>query len=248
MDVLTLDRNIKRRFFSLIVSAGLPFILVFFITDYIEGDIIELAVDAVIGLILLVSFIAVRKTDADLLIFRIFITLISLAFLYGVSIGSGKETILYWVIILPMVFMFFFGAKEGATWVLIFFFILCVLIFNPLSLDLYNYPIAKSFRYLVAFLFLSIFTFGFESSRYRFRETLIKEHNELVRERDKLEEALEEIKTLQGIVPICSFCKKIRDDEGYWSQVENYVTEHTHAEFSHSICPDCAKKHYQGLY
>lgn len=52
------------------------------------------------------------------------------------------------------------------------------------------------------------------------------------------------IATLRGIVPICSFCKQIRDDKGYWSQVEAYVSRHTEAEFSHSVCPDCFKKHY----
>ena len=63
----------------------------------------------------------------------------------------------------------------------------------------------------------------------------------------ELSRALEEVKTLQGILPICSFCKKIRDDQGYWSQVEAYVTRHSGAQFSHSICPECMKKHYPEL-
>jgi PAS domain S-box-containing protein len=60
----------------------------------------------------------------------------------------------------------------------------------------------------------------------------------------QLQKAIEEIKTLKGIVPICANCKKIRDDKGYWEQVESYVSKHTEAQFSHSICPDCMKKHY----
>jgi hypothetical protein len=52
------------------------------------------------------------------------------------------------------------------------------------------------------------------------------------------------IETLRGIVPICSFCKQIRDDKGYWNKVEAYVSKHTEAEFSHGICPECIKKHY----
>jgi hypothetical protein len=55
---------------------------------------------------------------------------------------------------------------------------------------------------------------------------------------------LEEIKTLQGIIPICAQCKKIRDDKGYWEQVELYVSKHTKAQFSHGICPACAKELY----
>ena len=58
------------------------------------------------------------------------------------------------------------------------------------------------------------------------------------------------IETLRGIVPICSYCKKIRDDKGYWNQIESYIQEHSEAEFSHSICQECAHKHYpdMGLY
>jgi hypothetical protein len=58
---------------------------------------------------------------------------------------------------------------------------------------------------------------------------------------------LHEIKTLHGILPICSNCKKIRDDGGYWNQVEEYVKEHSDARFTHSLCPDCLKKLYPGL-
>jgi DNA-binding response OmpR family regulator len=54
-----------------------------------------------------------------------------------------------------------------------------------------------------------------------------------------LEEALTRVKQLQGLLPICSYCKKIRDDRNYWQQVENYISEHSEAQFSHSICPDC---------
>jgi phosphoserine phosphatase RsbU/P len=54
-----------------------------------------------------------------------------------------------------------------------------------------------------------------------------------------LEEALARVKQLQGLLPICSYCKKIRDDQNYWQQVENYISKHSEAQFSHSICPDC---------
>lgn len=54
-----------------------------------------------------------------------------------------------------------------------------------------------------------------------------------------LEQAQDEIKTLQGIIPICSYCHKIRDDEGAWEQLEAYITKHSHATFSHGICPKC---------
>ena len=58
----------------------------------------------------------------------------------------------------------------------------------------------------------------------------------------ELRTALAEVKTLSGLLPICCSCKKIRDDTGYWSQIETYLQANSEAEFSHGICPDCAKK------
>ena len=60
----------------------------------------------------------------------------------------------------------------------------------------------------------------------------------------KLQEALDNIKTLKGLLPICANCKKIRDDKGYWNQLEAYIRDHSEAEFSHSICPPCVEKLY----
>jgi PAS domain S-box-containing protein len=63
----------------------------------------------------------------------------------------------------------------------------------------------------------------------------------------ELKKALAEVKTLSGLLPICSSCKKIRNDAGYWEQIEEYISDHSGAEFSHSLCPDCIKKLYPGL-
>ena len=67
-------------------------------------------------------------------------------------------------------------------------------------------------------------------------------------ERDRLlhelQNALAEVKTLSGLLPICSHCKKIRDDKGYWTKIENYVTQHSGARFSHGLCPECIKIYF----
>jgi transcriptional regulator with GAF, ATPase, and Fis domain len=69
--------------------------------------------------------------------------------------------------------------------------------------------------------------------------------NTILGEKNKnLSDYIEEIKMLRGIIPMCSFCKNIRDDEGNWVEVESYVSKHSEAEFSHGFCPECAKLHY----
>jgi len=79
----------------------------------------------------------------------------------------------------------------------------------------------------------------------------VKAHADLKLSRDKqqhlieeLKTALSEIKTLSGLLPICSHCKKIRDDSGYWQGVEHYIAARSDTQFSHGICPDCMEKHY----
>ena len=66
--------------------------------------------------------------------------------------------------------------------------------------------------------------------------------------KDKLNAKIDQIKVLTGLLPICANCKKIRDDQGYWNQIESYIQEHSDARFSHGICPDCAKVLYPGYH
>jgi PAS domain S-box-containing protein len=80
----------------------------------------------------------------------------------------------------------------------------------------------------------------------------VSERTYAERERERLiaelQDALGKVKTLSGLLPICAFCKKIRDDGGYWHQVETYIREYSEANFSHGICPECAHEHYPQYY
>jgi|WetSurMetagenome_2_1015567.scaffolds.fasta_scaffold00250_25 PAS domain S-box-containing protein len=80
----------------------------------------------------------------------------------------------------------------------------------------------------------------------------ITERRRAAEERERLiselQQALSKVKTLSGLLPICSSCKKVRDDNGYWNQIEVYVRAHSEAEFTHGLCPDCAKKLYPEYY
>lgn len=75
------------------------------------------------------------------------------------------------------------------------------------------------------------------------RYAIERKNAELERERlvRELQDALGEVQTLSGLLPICAYCKKVRDDKGYWDQIESYISKHSKAEFSHGICPACLK-------
>ena len=108
---------------------------------------------------------------------------------------------------------------------------------KPSDFDEKDAEIATSFGSLAAIALQNSKNLDEREKSDRARDSLIVE----------LKEALEKVKTLRGMLPICSHCKKIRDDKGYWNQIESYVRKYSEAEFSHSICPECAKAHYPDL-
>ena len=92
-------------------------------------------------------------------------------------------------------------------------------------------------------------------SHFKLTNTLIEENikskrlqKELVHTVEQLQTSLSEVKTLTGLLPICASCKRIRDDKGYWNQIESYIKEHSEIDFTHGLCPECAKKLYPEIY
>jgi diguanylate cyclase (GGDEF)-like protein len=82
----------------------------------------------------------------------------------------------------------------------------------------------------------------------RYQDQLRALNQELTRTNARLSQALAEVKTLQGFIPICARCKRIRDDDGYWGQIEAYICKHSEAVFSHGVCPECAEVLFPGIH
>jgi energy-coupling factor transporter transmembrane protein EcfT len=94
------------------------------------------------------------------------------------------------------------------------------------------------FSLVICILLILIVVFSFRMDK------AAKERENIILE---LQDAFAEVTTLRGIIPICASCKKVRDDKGYWNQIESYIRDHSEADFSHSICPECAKELYPDL-
>ncbi len=118
-----------------------------------------------------------------------------------------------------------------------------------ISVDIPADKLLSTFNNQLNFLFLShalIWLFGLFGIIFAFKHAL-KGEKELVGAIDKHRKALQDVKVLKGLVPICSACKNVRNDKGYWSQIEVFVKENSDAQFSHGICPNCIKKLYPDM-
>lgn len=111
-------------------------------------------------------------------------------------------------------------------------------------LGFYSSPEGGQFWQILINRFLALFAIWTVTVLSLQRSKTLEEKAEAVKLHEK---ALSELKILQGFIPICASCKKIRNEEGNWDQMEVYITEHSEADFTHSVCPDCAKKLYPGL-
>jgi len=88
---------------------------------------------------------------------------------------------------------------------------------------------------------------SFPAAGYFLIQDILLAKKRLAEQVAKLQEANKHVQRLQGLLPICMYCHKIRTDQQLWQQLEAYITEHSDAKFSHGVCPDCAKKHFPDL-
>lgn len=105
----------------------------------------------------------------------------------------------------------------------------------------------KLFEVSVLAIGLTALTYHTKVSFLRRRHEVVVLNGELERQNGRLREALAEVKTLRGIVPICAHCKRVRNDQGFYESVEKYMSRHSELEFSHGFCPECAKRYYGDL-
>ena len=169
-------------------------------------------------------------------------TLCTMVFAYQLDEGRGIMLLLYMVV-------FTFGTFRLNFHQFIFLSIVALIGYGSvISLLLIYHPKSIILRlevfYLITLLTVLVWFSFIGSYINELRLKLGRTNKELNDTNHELQNAIGEIKQLKGILPICAACKNIRDDKGYWQQVEEYVRDRTDAEFSHSICPECMIKLY----
>lgn len=222
-------------FFTLmsIITLTIFSIILFFKNDY-SKSIVDF-ITAALLIITLFYFGITKKIDHYRLLIIFYA---SVFFLYLVSSGGRENTGLYWCYIYPVLSFYLLGYKKATYANLILLSAYSLILFLPDSPFLFTqYDLIVKFRFLISNLFVIIFAFMLEYARfnaYQKKEKLI----------DELQTALDEVKELSGLLPICANCKSIRDDKGFWIQVEDYLSQHSDIQFSHSLCQNCIDELY----
>lgn len=237
---LTVEERQKRVFVFIAAIITIPTCAVFGILHLANGSgWISGAADFITaGMIFLFSFVLIKSSrQKQLQITRALVLALSVQFLFYVGSGLYGGGEFFWLYTYPLISVFLFGFKEGMAWTFVFFAMIFFMIFGTTWTTISEFGTVYKLKLAISIGLTSFMAALFE---------LIRNHyfQKLERQKHELENALKEIKTLSGMIPICSSCKKIRDDQGYWDRIESYIERHSDALFSHSICPKCTKELY----
>ncbi|MFC2091702.1 hypothetical protein ACFLTD_02910 [Elusimicrobiota bacterium] len=238
-----LDAEEKRKRLISVISK-LLIILFFIFFSFNTSDNRQVIINLIVVLSLIITLFLMKNSTHALKVYRSDFGILTLFLLYIVWSGIGQNGSLLWLYLLPLMIFFFLEAREGLCWMICFAAILFPVLLLPAYLSSHKYETALTLRFIFSFTAITIFSYGLERSRKYYFEQLQKEQENLKIQKIKLEEAIKEIRTLSGLLPICASCKKIRDDKGYWTQIESFIKDRSDAKFSHSICPDCMKEMY----
>ncbi len=258
--------RLRFRFYTVFVALGLPNMLIFGALGVRDGHARMGALALASGLGLILGWLRLRAGHDDASVYRLNALVFGILAIDMVSIGGEWGSKSLWIMAYPPIAFFLFGEREGTFWAVALGLAVGVTMWAPLPEGLVQpYPAAFRIRLLIMYGVISGITAGFEYSRRRYRDAMLQEQQDLrkekvrlseeIRERERaeqdrealiqeLQDTLAQVKTLKGLVPICANCHRIRDDQGFWNQLETYLHEHSDAKFSHGICPACMDQLY----
>ena len=216
MPIAQSDRQRRLQVFNAISAAALLALVGYSIVNLNEGDTTEMWTDVTLAAMVAGCVIAVRAGVDERTVYRVFLGGMAIGLGVLVAIGAGSETALYYPLMLPILLFFFLGRVEGGVAAITFLLCMAVLVLLPSLTATYPYELGNSLRFLVAYGLLTLIGWSYEAARHRFEKLLLDKNRQLERDKHQLQDALSQIKTLKGLIPICSSCHRIRNDDGYW--------------------------------
>lgn len=213
-------------------------------------------VDTSLFLFLVTVFFYLRKTKNHHSAAIFCMVVMGCVCFFFVVYGSiYNKTFYMWIFLYPPLALLLLGTVSGSVCSLLILAIVCTMfILNRYLAVLPPNIIEDEIRFGAVYISIYVIAFVMEKVRQAMQDRLnisnsklektITEKEDLIR---KLQKTIDEVAVLRGILPICSQCKKIRDDKGYWHQVETYFRVHSGADFTHSLCPECIEKLYPDI-
>ncbi len=251
VDALPLDADEKNRLYHFLffLLVCIPTTLGFGLYNFWISNLLLGVLDVSLALSIVLSWRFLSQFQSHLTVYRINMLFFAGILLYMLGSGGAGGSLILWMPTFPLAAFFLLGTAEGLAWTGgIFAGAAGLLWIAPRWLPVHPYETQFTLRFAASFLVVSLFAYWFEQLRQHYKERMEAEQRRLLEERAALQEALSKVRQLSGLLPICAACKKVRDDQGYWTQIEAYIRDHSDAEFSHSLCPDCGDRLYPGIY
>ncbi len=220
----------KAMFYLFTALISIPISIGLTVFDFVNKPLVAIIVDSSFTAFLIISVLLLRYPQARKMIYRILFVLFLFVLISNLSDPSEFSSTIFFVFLLPTTSFYLMGRKEGAIWVFIMMLIVSIIMQLNMNSIAPTVTMSTSIRILITLAVMSFLLYGLEYFRDRYLE--------------RLQSSLNEIKVLRGVIPICAYCKNIRDDKGSWQHLESYVKDHSNAKFSDGICPSCMEIKY----
>lgn len=244
-DMVDIDILRKTVLLNALVLPGLISLFFLGIFAFIEGNNFIVILNSVMLIVFTSVFFYLRISKDVTKASTVGVWICFFFFLFLADRGGTQNTAILWILIFPVISIFFLGTKKGSFLsILLALGVVLVFAFGNTTLVTSSYSTAFQVRIMAVYTIIATLAVISEELRRRIYEQLSQSNLDKKEAIDKLNKSIKEIKTLQDILPICMHCKNIRDDDGYWFAVEKYLTERTEVQLSHALCPSCAKEHY----
>lgn len=233
--------------FTIFVLLGIPTMLVFALFHLLQADYLLFLVILASSLALVGGWMQVRKAHHSAPIYRLNGLIYCGLMLYLVTLGGAEGSKALWMYSVPLISIFLYGKYEGLTWSLAMLLLAGGLTSAASPLNSYAYAADFKLRFALSFLIVTFVSYWFEHQRQGYRHRLEEQNRQLQLEQERLKKTMAEVAKLRELIPMCANCRKLRDDEGYWKDIERYLEDHAKVQFTHGLCPDCIKELYPGV-
>ncbi|MBN2674829.1 MAG: hypothetical protein JXX29_24320 [Deltaproteobacteria bacterium] len=232
----------QRLYIQICIFVSMPILLYFGLRDLFSNNGLSASLPELsVAVLLVVTSLTIRKRKKITVLLRFPMAAIGGLILYNLYTAPGEGSDLLWMYTFPVFAFAVFGRTEGLIWNFIVLTASLAMIFFPQIFHSFPYSDGFAVRYAISIAFVTTLSYATESMRMKF-------YIEIQDQKQQIQDAMADIKTLSGLLPICATCKKIRDDNGYWQSLETYLSTHTQAMLSHGICVSCLHKTSPEVY